>query len=308
MTWIRSSILIWELWSIGLFVSELTYTGVIVFVKFGILALYWRIFHKSVSIKLPVAILTGLVAAWGIAVLLLTVLQCIPTRGFWDKSIDASCNVDSQNFLFGISIPNILIDFVLLALPVPYVLKLNTSANQKRALVSLFFSGGFVVIASILRLVSVVTESSGPDITWNIINQAIWAVVEADFAIISACLPTLRPVWLALRRKGSTEDKSSGSSSNPYSKGSYQKRAPRTWGASILNPTVLDEEDAKPFNGANGAVEDDLRNSLVPDNQQVHTTVNIPLSEYEPRKNYVGIKVENGWNVEYSHKTPGVAI
>lgn len=52
---------------IGLFCCELTYTGVIVFVKFSILALYWRIFSKT-NIKIPIAILATLVFMWGTAV------------------------------------------------------------------------------------------------------------------------------------------------------------------------------------------------------------------------------------------------
>lgn len=50
------------------FRAELTYTGVIVFVKFSILALYWRIFSKSVSIKLPIITMSVLVFLWGVAV------------------------------------------------------------------------------------------------------------------------------------------------------------------------------------------------------------------------------------------------
>lgn len=76
---------------------------------------------------------------------LLTLLQCIPTRGFWDKTIDASCNVDSQKFLFAISIPNILIDVTILSLPVPYVKKLNISTSQRRLVLSMFLLGGLYV-------------------------------------------------------------------------------------------------------------------------------------------------------------------
>ncbi|KAI0902725.1 hypothetical protein F4823DRAFT_629953 [Ustulina deusta] len=269
-----------EDWSIGLFIAELTYTGVIVFVKFSILALYWRIFNKNSSIKLPVVILSTTVGAWGIAVFLLTVLQCIPIRGLWDKTVDAACNVDSQKFLFGISIPNILIDIILLALPIPYVVRLNVSTNQKRVLVTIFLLGGFVCIASILRLVAVATQSNGPDISWNIINQAIWAVVEADFAIISACLPTLRPFWLVIRPK--------------------RKRS--LTGQSIPSSSVLDNQDTQPFSGVNGAVEDDLRNQLVPDPQQAHTTILIPLSAVESQTDNVPgrVKVQSSWNVIYS--------
>ncbi|KAI0869291.1 hypothetical protein GGS24DRAFT_512193 [Hypoxylon argillaceum] len=226
------------------FGPHLAYTSVIVFV----------------NINLPITILGSIVGAWGIAVLLLTLLQCVPTRDFGDKTIEAACNVDSQKFLFGISIPT------------------SSSMNQKQVLVSILLLGGFVCIASILRLVALVTESTGPDISWNIINQSIWAVVEADFAIISACLPTLRPFWLAIRPKQFLTGRPTASLSIPNSKTSYQKIIPRTWGASLLRSTVLDEQDAQPFSGAHQAVEDDLRNALVPDNQQATATVLVPLS------------------------------
>lgn len=49
------------------FACELTYTGVIVFVKFSILALYWRIFKMS-NIKVPIGIMASLVFMWGITV------------------------------------------------------------------------------------------------------------------------------------------------------------------------------------------------------------------------------------------------
>jgi hypothetical protein len=57
-----------EYFSIGLFTAELTYTGVIVFVKFSILAFYWRIFAESTSIKLPIAVMASAAFMWGVAV------------------------------------------------------------------------------------------------------------------------------------------------------------------------------------------------------------------------------------------------
>lgn len=77
---------------------------------------------------------------------LLTLLQCIPTRGFWDKTIERSCNVDSNKFLFAISIPNILIDVALLLLPVPFVLKLHVSKDRKVSIMSMFLLGGLYVL------------------------------------------------------------------------------------------------------------------------------------------------------------------
>lgn len=58
---------------IGLFSCELTYTGVIVLVKFSILALYWRLFNRA-NIKLPISLLATLVCMWGIAVVSIVTL------------------------------------------------------------------------------------------------------------------------------------------------------------------------------------------------------------------------------------------
>lgn len=51
----------------GLFISELCYTGVLVFVKFSILALYWRIFRVR-SMQISIYVVATLVTCWGVAV------------------------------------------------------------------------------------------------------------------------------------------------------------------------------------------------------------------------------------------------
>lgn len=52
---------------------------------------------------------------------------------------------------------------------------------------------GSVCIASILRLHAVLGQKNNADITWDFINQGVWAVVEADFAIISGKSRSLLP-------------------------------------------------------------------------------------------------------------------
>lgn len=51
----------------GLFISELCYTGVLVIVKFSILALYWRIFRVR-SMQISIYVVATLVTCWGVAV------------------------------------------------------------------------------------------------------------------------------------------------------------------------------------------------------------------------------------------------
>ncbi|KAI5926280.1 integral membrane protein [Camillea tinctor] len=288
-----------EYFYIGLFTAEMTYTGVIVFVKFSILALYWRIFKSSSSIKIPIVILGIAVLMWGLAVFFLTLLQCIPTRGFWDKSIEASCNVDSQKFLFAISIPNILIDVSLLVLPIRYVIQLNLSESQKRIIISLFLLGGFVCVASIMRLVSVVTQGTDEDITWNIVNQSIWATVEAYFAIISACLPTMRPAWVAVRAKHFTSVSTEPSSGQAGVRSRSHKRVRHLWGTSILKSAA--EEDTRPLSGVYGSSVDGSRRGSSRDPQQAgsHSAIPLPNLDVSQGQAANGIKVENAWGVEY---------
>ncbi|KAI2777041.1 integral membrane protein [Daldinia loculata] len=292
-----------ETFYICLFISEMTYTGAIVFVKFSILALYWRIFNKSGSIKLPITILTAAVLMWGLAVLFLTLLQCIPTRGIWDKTIEASCNVDSQKFLFAISIPNILVDVTILILPIPYVMHLNVTKSQKRAVITLFLLGGFVCVASIMRLVAVIIQKDDADISWNIVNQSIWATVEANFAIISGCLPTLRPVWIAIRKKSSHTEQSR--SSYQHAAGTTPpRRRPSSWATLILGSKANSEEDSLPFSAIHGPTEDPSRPGTVQELQMSSIATSIPLPDIPTRmiQSPDTIRIENTWDVEYSQE------
>lgn len=52
----------------SLFISEVCYTGTIVFAKFSILAFYWRLFSRNTLVRWSVIVISGIVTCWGIAV------------------------------------------------------------------------------------------------------------------------------------------------------------------------------------------------------------------------------------------------
>ncbi|ORY01677.1 hypothetical protein BCR34DRAFT_574724 [Clohesyomyces aquaticus] len=182
---------------LGYFVATIIYACIITLVKYAILALYWRIFGRE-TIQWPVFFLAFFATAWFISVLFLTIFSCVPTKAFWDRKTKAKCGVDHHKVQWGVSLPNILTDVALLLLPLPHVLRLSTSRLQKTMLMGTFSLGGFVCIASIMTLVSVLRQDPGPDSPWNWVDQGLWGNSEVHFAIISACLPVLRPVWLQL--------------------------------------------------------------------------------------------------------------
>ena len=64
-----------------------------------------------------------------------------------------------------------------------------------------------VCIASIVR-VPYIAHISLDDQTWSDIDGLIWSGVELNLAIVSACLPTLRPLFLHIFQGGNTTNSS----------------------------------------------------------------------------------------------------
>ncbi|KAL8677165.1 MAG: hypothetical protein Q9224_000751 [Gallowayella concinna] len=60
-------------------------------------------------------------------------------------------------------------------------------------------SADSVCIISIIRLV-VLGRLENEDLTWNFVNSAIWSAAEPCMGVISACLPSLRPLVALITR------------------------------------------------------------------------------------------------------------
>ncbi|EGD98237.1 integral membrane protein [Trichophyton tonsurans CBS 112818] len=193
---------------LNLFVIEILYTLSICFTKYSILLFYWRIFNAT-SIRIPIYLITGLVTGWGIGVIGTTIFQCLPIQGFWDKTIPAVCGVDVNSFFIGNAVPNIVTDWALLLLPLPYIWRLHRNTVQKLAIYATFLLGGFICIISIIRLTIMLDAYKVPsiDVTWVFIGPSTWTAVETNIGVVSACLPSLRP--LLRHFGGSTEPKPS---------------------------------------------------------------------------------------------------
>ncbi|KAJ5911450.1 uncharacterized protein N7473_000753 [Penicillium subrubescens] len=129
---------------INLFVCEILYTLSLCFTKYSILLFFWRIFG-STNIRIPIYILAFLITAWGLGVILTTCFQCVPIQGLWDYSIKAHCGVNINSFFIGNAVPNIITDWALLILPLPYVWKVQRNNVQKIALCGAFAMGGLYV-------------------------------------------------------------------------------------------------------------------------------------------------------------------
>ena len=112
----------------------------ITFAKLSILMFFRRIFPLP-NIRHVLWFLGAWIVAHGVSTLLVAVLQCIPLRTVWDKSVPAKC-IDLLAWSRWMCVPNILSDVALIALPLWVVWHLMRSRTERLSLSVLFILGG----------------------------------------------------------------------------------------------------------------------------------------------------------------------
>lgn len=98
-----------------------------------------------------------------------------------------------KSIYLGGSLPNVIVDFVLVFMPLPYVWRLHTSLYQRLILASMFALGLFICIVSIVRLTIVMAiKSNDNNVTYNLRDFMLWSTVEVNIGLVCACLPSMR--------------------------------------------------------------------------------------------------------------------
>lgn len=97
-------------------------------------------------------VVAGILTAWWLAVLLVTIFQCQPVEKAFDPYMTTGYCIDSIRFYKAMIIPNIITDIIIFCLPVYEVRKLHLPRGQRVGLASVFLLGAFAIIASAIRL------------------------------------------------------------------------------------------------------------------------------------------------------------
>jgi len=117
--------------------------------------MYYRIFPTK-FMKWGYVVLGGMTAAWWVAVMLVTIFQCVPVHKLWDLETPGKCINANVFYLSTNGVPNIVMDAMILCLPIFEVYKLHVSTKVKIAIGASFLIGALVIIASIIKLVVMV--------------------------------------------------------------------------------------------------------------------------------------------------------
>lgn len=123
-----------------LFVGNLIYNTGLTAVKMSVLLFYVRVFRIVYTYRIFFFITAALILGWFLAINFLVLFACDPPRKSWDPTTPGTC-LDSSFTFLGATIPNLLIDLVLLVLPMPMVWKLQTDLGHKVALLGVFAAG-----------------------------------------------------------------------------------------------------------------------------------------------------------------------
>ncbi|KAI0004029.1 hypothetical protein F4779DRAFT_79595 [Xylariaceae sp. FL0662B] len=162
-------------------------------VKMSIVSSYMRIWSSKPFVWMCYALLV-IIALFGLALFLGSVLACVPVQLAWAPQSDrprGACR-DMPLFMFVASLLNTILDLLILAIPIPLFQRLQLPKKQRLALTVLFTIGAVVCISSIMRLVCI-RQQGESDPSANGIPLATWSGVENELSIICACLPILRP-------------------------------------------------------------------------------------------------------------------
>ncbi|KLJ11747.1 hypothetical protein EMPG_13098 [Blastomyces silverae] len=175
-----------------LWASVPVYNASLFCTKASISLQYHRIFPGS-RIRIACYVTLAFLTLYGLWVVIGSFLTCIPVKRFWDVTVEGSC-MSRDALWLSTAIVHIVTDIILLAMPMPILIKLNLPKRQRIGLVLVFALGGFVCITSGLRLESVHQVATSADMIRSNAAASSWSAVECNVAIICCSLPTLRPL------------------------------------------------------------------------------------------------------------------
>ncbi|KAL8820355.1 MAG: hypothetical protein Q9223_001404 [Gallowayella weberi] len=175
------------------FATTLVFPVACAALKFSVLVFYHRIFpiRKFTQWSIAIGII---IVAWFIAFIISQFLSCWPLQFWWDKSIPGGHCVNLNHIAYYVtSPPDILTNIAILVLPIPWLWGLQLETRRKFALTFIFFLGSFAALGSIIRI-PFLHQLKVADVSYTIVNSAIWLNVEIAIGILSASLPLMRPL------------------------------------------------------------------------------------------------------------------
>ncbi|KAM5526921.1 hypothetical protein FOXYSP1_20754 [Fusarium oxysporum f. sp. phaseoli] len=182
------------------YASVIVYNVAMCFVKIGILLQYRRVFAIPILQRLTFYGLVIMVS-WTITIAFLNTLICVPVAKFWNSTLPGHCT--DPLTVWYVMAGYLVTDITVFCMPLPVIGSINLPRKQKIMLLGIF-SIGFLsstCVVLIYRIWTLKIVASTKDPNCDNVDAAIWSFLEVTLAIITSCLPTLRPLFSKLMPK-----------------------------------------------------------------------------------------------------------
>ncbi|KAI4089328.1 MAG: hypothetical protein LQ344_005460 [Seirophora lacunosa] len=164
------------------------------FVKLSILFFYLRVFELQAKLRYIIyALFAYCTIYYGIAFFAIVSLCNIRNRA-WDITVTMNCFAYGP-LTFVIGGMDLVADAIVLAFPVPMVLRLRISWAQRIYLLVVFLFGITATAACAIRVGMAVHSRNTHDATMTQYKVVTLFCIEHYLALIAACMPTLGPFF-----------------------------------------------------------------------------------------------------------------
>lgn len=168
--------------------------------KVSILLFYLRIFPRGKFHTITFALI-ALFSCSALAFIIVHIVQCIPLQHNWlywrGNSTHGKC-IDINLFAYIVGTSMIVKDIVIIILPMPWIINLNTSVRNRLGTMVMFSMGIFICATSCIRTTYLVLYARTVNPTWDYTDLFIWSALEVDVSIIVVNLPAIR---ILIRKK-----------------------------------------------------------------------------------------------------------
>ncbi|KAK6208338.1 hypothetical protein LQW54_006962 [Pestalotiopsis sp. IQ-011] len=190
------------------YVSNASYAMSTALVKASLLFQYLRIF-KSGWIRIVCIVVLVATCLWGTAYTVLTWFPCKPVSVYWNwfetgGHCWAFASLNGNKFYAAYlshTVTNMVLDFLVLAIPTPLYFRASTTAPTRRRLLMLFCAGTLVSGISIWRLAACIEHKAATypvfDPTWYGVPVIVLGMMEVNAASVCACVPVFWPALTA---------------------------------------------------------------------------------------------------------------
>ncbi|BCR93051.1 uncharacterized protein AKAW2_10097A [Aspergillus luchuensis] len=175
------------------------YAMILWLIKFCVAIYYSRLTSGLNNLPARVRFAYILLGVTYLLVGLTIVLGCQPMHKNWQINPNPGniCQPTKSTLsVLIVVIPNVITDLYLMSIPLPLLWAVKISIRQKLTLMALFSSAAFIIMAGIIRAVTILT--AGPD---GAVAGSQWACRETFVSIVVANLPIIQP----LLRKGASK-------------------------------------------------------------------------------------------------------